>query len=433
MYSLNQVNKLVSCGRDPARSLPLWRGFLLIPLILVCFALSPNAQAAPAPQTPDPGSVLGTFNTADGHNALHSATAASVANSAFGAFSLFALTTGQFNTSCGALALDLNNADFNTAVGAAALLFNNKGTGADTGTRNTAVGTAALENNRISGGTNDGDGSFNSAVGAFSLFNNIDGFSNNAVGDSALFANIHGAFNTAVGDLALQQNDADGSATADFNTAVGAEALLGPSPNPMVGNSNNAVGAQALTANAAGGFNQAFGVLALGSNLDGAANVAVGDTALGANAHGSFNTIIGDQAGATLEGDDNIYIGATSGDGVTSESGTIRIGDPAFVVACFVAGITGVGVSGDTVVVDGNGQLGTAAAGSPLSLKEVLKQRQVVQQLKATAEKQAARIALQENQIQTLTAALKQQAEQIQKVSAQLEMIRPAPRVVNNQ
>ena len=63
----------------------------------------------------------------------------------------------------------------------------------------------------------------------------------------------------------------------------------------------------------------------------------------------------------------------------------------------------------------------------------MLKERQVVQQLKATTEKQAARIALQENQIQTLTAALKQQAEQIQKVSAQLEMIRPTPRVVNNQ
>ena len=63
----------------------------------------------------------------------------------------------------------------------------------------------------------------------------------------------------------------------------------------------------------------------------------------------------------------------------------------------------------------------------------MLKERQVVQQLKATTEKQVARIALQENQIQTLTAALKQQAEQIQKVSAQLEMIRPTPRVVNNQ
>ena len=45
MYSLNQVNKLVSCGRDPARSLPLWRGFLLIPLILVCFAFAPQTRA----------------------------------------------------------------------------------------------------------------------------------------------------------------------------------------------------------------------------------------------------------------------------------------------------------------------------------------------------------------------------------------------------
>jgi uncharacterized coiled-coil protein SlyX len=65
-------------------------------------------------------------------------------------------------------------------------------------------------------------------------------------------------------------------------------------------------------------------------------------------------------------------------------------------------------------------------------MKEVLKQREIVQQLKTTTEKQAARIALQENQIHTLTAALKQQAEQIQKVSAQLEMIRPTPRVVEN-
>ena len=72
------------------------------------------------------------------------------------------------------------------------------------------------------------------------------------------------------------------------------------------------------------------------------------------------------------------------------------------------------------------GQLGVAAAGSPLSMKEVLKERQIVQQ-------QAARIALQEAQIQALTAALKQQAEQIQKVSAQLEMVRPVPRLVNNQ
>jgi hypothetical protein len=38
---------------------------------------------------------------------------------------------------------------------------------------------------------------------------------------------------------------------------------------------------------------------------------------------------------------------------------------------------------------------------------------------------------LQEGQIQALTAALKQQAEQIQKVSAQLELSKPAPQTVS--
>jgi len=55
-----------------------------------------------------------------------------------------------------------------------------------------------------------------------------------------------------------------------------------------------------------------------------------------------------------------------------------------------------------------------------------------VQELKATTERQAAVIALQEGQIKALTAGLREQAEQIQKVSAQLEMVRPTPRVVEN-
>ena len=103
-----------------------------------------------------------------------------------------------------------------------------------------------------------------------------------------------------------------------------------------------------------------------------------------------------------------------------------------FNVACFVGGIFGVAVTGDPVVVDSNGQLGVAPAGSPMSANELLKQQRVVQELKATTERQAAVIALQEGQIKTLTAGLKQQADQIQKVSAQLEMVRPTPRVVEN-
>src|ERR1043166_8471559 len=53
MYTLNQVKTLASCGRDPGRSLPLWRGFLLVPLILVCSAFVPQIHAIFPP--PDGG------------------------------------------------------------------------------------------------------------------------------------------------------------------------------------------------------------------------------------------------------------------------------------------------------------------------------------------------------------------------------------------
>ena len=485
MYSLNQVNKLVSCGRDPARSLPFWRGFLLIPLILVWLAFAPNAQT-----NPDPASVGGSLNTADGFHALFNVTG--TANAAFGWNSMLFDQGGNFNTAAGAGTLALNNADANTACGTAALILN------VLGGRNTAVGAAAMVNNA---GTLGGEGSFNGAVGAFALnqnvttgsfntgagagtlaLNNADantgvgtaalilniyggrntavgagamvnnagdvsrardhstvlsaplrstkpGFSNNAMGDSAMFRNQNGAANTAVGDLAMENNDSSGNGDANFNCAFGAQALEAN----VNGDSNNAVGAAALSSNLAGLFNQAMGAFALSGNTVGASNIAIGDSAAANNGTGSFNTVIGDLAGPDIgSGGDNIYVGAGAGTGVGDESQTIRIGEHGFIGACFIQGISGVGVSGDPVVVDGNGQLGTAAAGSPLSLKEVVKERQVVQQLKATTEKQAARIALQENQIQTLTVALKQQAEQIQKVSAQLEMVRPAPRVVGN-
>jgi hypothetical protein len=77
----------------------------VIPLCLICalgcLALLPNAQAAPAPETPDPGAVGGVFSTADGQNALAFVTSG-VANSAFGAFALFSTTTGNNNTAVGA-------------------------------------------------------------------------------------------------------------------------------------------------------------------------------------------------------------------------------------------------------------------------------------------------------------------------------------------
>src|SRR6266436_1834622 len=142
MYSMVQLKTLVSCGRDPARSLPLRHGFLLIPLVLVCFAFAPQMQAvSPAPDGCYPG-----FTTAEGCSALNSLTTGA-GNTGVGWYSLFLNTTASYNTGVS-----------NTAVGAAAMLLNT------TGTRNVAVGTDALVHND--------SGSVNTATGADALFSN---------------------------------------------------------------------------------------------------------------------------------------------------------------------------------------------------------------------------------------------------------------------
>jgi hypothetical protein len=393
MYSLNQLKTLVSCGRDPARSLPFRRGFLLIPLVLVCFAFSPQTRAAC--DTPDQGCPGGSL--AEGYLALASLSGGFY-DTGIGAFSLLSNSTGSFNTGVGAGTL-LSNVDAieGTAVGAGALFSNNAA-------NNTGVGAFALFSNT--------SGEFNNSIGANSLLFNADGSSNNALGESALFGNISGAANTAIGDVALANNGNDGNLDANANTAVGAGALF----SNVSGDSNNAVG-----------FN------AMGNNIDGLFNNVMGFDAMADNVSGAGNVAIGDSAGAGVDGDFNIYVGAFAGPASGTEDETIRIGDT-FNVACFIGGISGVPVSGDLVAVDANGQLGSAVAagGGKVSVKDLLQQKNLVQELKTTTEKQAARIALQEGQIKSLTAALKQQADQIQKVSAQLEMIRPTPRVVEN-
>src|SRR6266576_7359996 len=78
---------------------------LLIPLVLVCIGLLPNAQAV---VTPPPGGYP-NFTTAAGEHALQALTSG-LGNTAIGTFSLFSVTTGSFNTAVGAGALDLNTA-----------------------------------------------------------------------------------------------------------------------------------------------------------------------------------------------------------------------------------------------------------------------------------------------------------------------------------
>jgi hypothetical protein len=443
MYPLNQLKTLVSCGRDPARSLPFRRGFLLIPLILVCFALSPQMQAALHPP-PDGGYANG--NTAEGDSALSGLTGGFY-NSGIGFLALLSNGSANFNTGVGAGALLLNTAAENTAVGAGTLLTNSTGanntgcgtfalfsnsTGADNnavganslivnvdGSDNNAFGSQALGSHVGANPDTGKTGNFNNAFGRGALFANVHGEGNNALGDEALFSDVEGSENTAIGDVALFSNVGNpATGEGDGNTAVGGGALF----LNTTGSDNNAVGLAALENNDTGLFNNAVGVFSLDSNVSGAGNTAIGDSA------GTGNT----------SGDGNIYVGASSVDVPDGESFTIRIGDaPSGLfapTACFIGGIANSTSSGSVVAVDADGHLGVAidAGGGKVSMKDLLQQKDLVQELKTTTEKQAARIALQEGQINTLTAALKQQAEQIQKVSAQLEMVRPTPRVVEN-
>src|SRR6266852_952002 len=377
---------------------PLRRGFLLVTLALACFALSPTARAVnPAPDGGYPGQ-----NTAEGDDAL------------------FSLTSGGDNT---------------------------------------AVGFSALFNNTT--------GYFNTAVGDQALYNDATGSSNTASGFLSLFSNTAGNENTATGTNALEFNT-----SGSHDTANGAFALL----NNTSGNDNTAAGLNALVSNGSGNFNTATGVNALFNNTTGNSNIALGY-----------------QAGAKLTtGDNNIDIGNV---GVAAESATIRIGTQGTQTATFIAGINGIAVSGVAVKINSSGQLGVPpsserfkdaikprdkASEAILALKpvtfrykrqidpdgipqfglvaeqvekvnpdlvardakgkvytvryeavnamllnEFLKEHRTVQELKSTAAKQEATIAHQQKQIEALSAGL-------QKVSAQIEVSKPAPQMVGN-
>jgi len=122
--------------------------------------------------------------------------------------------------------------------------------------------------------------------------------------------------------------------------------------------------------NTTGNNNTATGIYSLFWNIAGNANTADGVFALG-NSTGTFNIGLGVNAGCNLtSGDNNIFIGSF---GVDTESNTIRIGREVEETNCggfsnpphtatYVAGISGTPVVGDPVVVDANGQLGTATS-----------------------------------------------------------------------
>jgi uncharacterized coiled-coil protein SlyX len=382
---------------------------------LVCFGLLPGAHAV-GPEAPD--TALAGGNTADGQSALGS------------------LTTGQFNSAFGFWSLLSNGAaSFNTGVGAGVLLFN-------TADQNTAVGAAGLFSNTT--------GSFNTAVGVFALFNNVDGSDNNAVGNSALNTNVSGTFNNAHGRSALFSND---------------------------GSENNAFGDLAMELNTTGTSNTAIGDDALRNNVDGSGNVAVGDeagTGLGPSVNGCIAIgAPGDGPFATF--DNTCFIGQIFGQAVS---------DPATQVPVFVDQFNNVGVfntssrklkhdiqpmnkASETLYQfkpvtfkynsdwKGTTQYGLIAEEvaevdpqlvvrgrdgeimavhyeqiNNMLLNEFLKEHKKVEAQQATIAELKSSVVQQQKGMEVLTAQLKEQAAQIQKVSAQLDVGKPAAKVV---
>ena len=350
--------------------------------VLACFALSPAQAVSPAPDGCYPN-----LTTAEGCGALNSLTTGA-GNTALGWRSLFSTTDGSFNTGAGAGALALNNGSSNTAVGVAALLLNTAGS------NNTAVGTGTLLNN-----TTDR----NTAVGANALGADNSGTDNCAVGFEALTSDTTGGANTAVGRGALDQN-----VTGNFNTAIGKDAggLATGSGNVYIGH---------LVAGVAGENNHTYIRNIKDTSVNGmGADIVTIDLTTGLLGHASSSRRYKEDIRPMEKTSEALY----------------RLHPVTFRYKKEIdrTQSTAFGLIAEEVAKVNPNLIACNSQGQPESvhyemvnamlLNEFLKEHQTVQELKAI-------VAQQKSQIDAVTAGL-------QKVSAQIEMSKPAPKVVAN-
>ena len=320
----------------------------------------------------------------------------------------------------------------------------------------------------------------NTAEGASALFSLTTGSYNTAVGFFSLRSNTIGSFNTATGAGALFLNAGANPNTAMANTATGAVALL----SNTTGFNNTATGVQALLNNTTGDHNTADGNAALLSNTTGFANTASGVEALFNNTSGTFNTALGFEAGASVTTASNViaigtaganvsnscYIGQIYGTFNTAQSAVVYI-DPDGRLGTgpsarrFKKDIADMGtasevllsmrpvtfhfktqdtekagreisqfgliaeevaeVNPDLILRDKEGEIYSVRYDvvNAMLLNEFLKEHR-------KNEEQQATIAELKTEITSLSATVKEQAAQIEKVSAQLEMSKPATKVV---
>ena len=435
----------------------LCRGWVFILLAVSSFALG---QVQAAVDTPDPGGKP-ISNTADGQNALLSITTG-IHNSAFGFDAQLSNTEANFNTAVGSVALLLNNptasgeAAENTAVGAGALFSNT------TGGNGTAVGTFALFSNIDGGGhtavghaalaSNNASGflSSNTAVGISALVTSTSGGANVAVGEGALLSSATGNANVAIGALAGAAYNAD--ETNNICIGAGTGGTAGENNTIRIGNTAGIngilisdptiLGAQAFTiaSNLVGGGIQFLEIIGLSSisiestlsQTTGASSCFVGGIFNQTPTAGSNGVVVGPDnklADASLSSRrfkkdiapiDKLSEGILALRPVTFHWKTDNTNEPEFgLVAEEVAE-----VNLDWITRNPQGEIsGVRYQAIPiLLLNEFLKEHKKV-------EEQQANIAELKSTVGVLTAQLKEQAAQIQKVSAQVEMGKPAAKV----
>jgi hypothetical protein len=391
----------------------LKRSWVLTLIVVGGLVLCPMAQAI-EPAAPDVD--RGGANTSDGAGALGSLTSGTF-NSAFGWDSLLVLSDASFDTGVGAGALLLDDGGTNTAVGAGALFSNT------VAFDNNAVGAFALFNNDSSAA---GIANFNNAHGREALLNNVDGDENDAFGDEAMFANTTGSQNTAMGDDAL-----DGNTTGNGNVAVGKEA----GNTILDGNNNVAIGHNAGIGIVSASNNIAIGVQEAGPFTDFDNTCFIGSI---------FGEIVSDPGSQTA-----VFVDQFNVVGIFNSSQKYKhdiqpmdkasetlyqLKPVTFKFNSDWKGTTQYGlIAEDVAKVDP--QLVSRKGGdivtvhyeqiNSMLLNEFLKEHKKVEDLQAT-------VAQQQKGMEILTAQLKEQAAQIQKVSAQVEMTKPATKTVAN-
>jgi Chaperone of endosialidase len=374
-----------------------------VSFLIGCFAFSLGAQDAPVPNPPAPG----VLNTRDGQSAMPFVSTGT-ANSAFGAFALFSTTAANFNTAVGVAALDLNTGDANTAVGVAALLLNTSGTqntavgvdallSNDTGSGHTAVGYRALAQSAALSALTPGGFGPNTAVGSEALSTNTNGNGNTAVGAGALFNNDMGGGNTAIG------LGAGSNITGTLNICIGTGVNGAAGENSTIRIGDNLSDTQGASACFVGGIYNQF--------IDPAT-----DTLVGIDADGKLGTAV--PSSRRFKHDIKPMDKASEAI-LALKPVTFHYKSDAKSTPCFGLIAEEVAeVNPDLVVRNKTGEVWTVRYEqiNAMLLNEFLKEHRKVQELEANA-------ARQQKQIEALTAGL-------QKVSAQLELSKPAPQSV---